>query len=385
LFQTSYHQVMTTESLDERRGKNHSGSDPTEVIADIVARSRDAVFRYQLEAPVGYLYVSPAITGLTGYTPEDYYADPLLHLKLVHPDDRPLLEALMAAPEVIQGLPIVRFMRKDGRLVWTEPVVTVVRHPSGAPRWADAVVRDVTRREEDARRLELVKQRARSSEPEPGRPIRVLVVDDHELTRAGLVAILARDSDLEIAGEANNGFTALRLAQQLEPDLVLMDIRMPEMDGLEATRRLKDVCPMTSVLLLSMFDDPDMLVQAIKAGGAGYVLKDSSLGDIQRAIREVASGGFPVDHRLAREILGRLAQESSSPGNPEVNPLSSRELEVLGLLAGGATNREIGEALTITSHTVKGHVEHILAKLGVSDRTQAAVRAIELGLFTSGP
>jgi DNA-binding NarL/FixJ family response regulator len=148
---------------------------------------------------------------------------------------------------------------------------------------------------------------------------------------------------------------------------------------------LKEISPMTSVLLLSMFDDPDMLVQAIKAGGAGYVLKDSSLGDIQRAIREVASGGFPVDHRLAREILRRLAQESARPSTPAVNPLSSRELEVLGLLAGGATNREIGEALTITPHTVKGHVEHILAKLGVSDRTQAAVRAIELGLCAPRP
>jgi PAS domain S-box-containing protein len=352
------------------------------LIADIVARSHDVVFRYRLEPPVAVVYVSEAIGALTGYTPEEFYADPQLHLKIVSPEDRPLLEASLAAPELMQGLPVVRFTRKDGRVVWVEAALVVVRQSTGAPLWVEGILRDVSSREEHARRLELVQERSRTGDPAPVRRIRVMIVDDHELTRAGLVAIVGRDQQLEVVGEASNGRAALRLAETLEPDLVLMDVRMPEMDGLDATRELKKLRPMTSVLLLSMFDDVNLLVKAISAGCAGYVLKDSSLGDIQRAIREVASGGFPVDQRVARDALLRLATESSAPppAATPLSPLTGREVEVLALLAGGATNREIAEALTITAYTVKGHVEHILAKLGVSDRTQAAVRAIELGL-----
>ena len=215
------------------------------------------------------------------------------------------------------------------------------------------------------------------------RATRVLIVDDHQLTRAGLAAILAREPDLEVVGEAGNGLEAVSLTRTLEPDLVLMDIRMPDLNGLEATRQLKESNPRTSVLLLSMFDDPDLLVEAVEAGAAGYVLKDAPIEDLRHAVREVLSGGFPIDDRLARQTLERVArQKQRAPGMP--NPLSARELDVLRLLAQGATNREIAEALIIAPYTVKVHVDHIFAKLGVSDRTQAAVRAIELGLVTPG-
>jgi DNA-binding NarL/FixJ family response regulator len=158
---------------------------------------------------------------------------------------------------------------------------------------------------------------------------------------------------------------------------------MPDMDGLTATRHVKESNPRTSVLLLSMFEDPDLLVEAVDAGAAGYVLKDAPIENLRHAIREVLSGGFPIDDRLARETLERLARQKPRT-RALINPLSARERDVLPLLAQGATNREIAEALMIAPYTVKVHVEHIFAKLGVSDRTQAAVRAIELGLVTPG-
>jgi len=206
-----------------------------------------------------------------------------------------------------------------------------------------------------------------------------LIVDDHQLTRAGLVAILTREPDLVVVGEGASGREAIALAQALEPDLVLMDIRMPDMDGLEATRRVKELNPRIGVLLLSMFEDPDLLVDAVDAGAAGYVLKDSLIDDLLHAVREVLSGGFPLDDRLARLTLERLARQKT-PASGLPNPLSTSEREVLALLAQGCTNREIADRLMIAPYTVKVQVDHICAKLGVSDRIQAAARAIELGL-----
>ena len=155
---------------------------------------------------------------------------------------------------------------------------------------------------------------------------------------------------------------------------------MPHMDGLSATRALKQTCPMTTVLILSMFDDVDLLLEAVKAGAAGYVLKASTEQEVVSALWEALDGNLPVDQGMAREVLRRLAQQQApAPAAPSRTRLSPREQEVLDRLARGLTNREIAEELIITSNTVKIHVEHILAKLGVSDRTQAAVRAIELG------
>lgn len=211
---------------------------------------------------------------------------------------------------------------------------------------------------------------------------RVLVVDDHALTRAGVRAMLARDPDLELVGEATNGREAMVLVESLQPDLVLMDVRMPDTDGVETTRLVKQTNPLTSVLILSMFEDVELLIQAIKAGAAGYVLKAASTEELRRAMAQALAGEFPIDRGLAQEVLRRVAQDTA-PKQPPADPpvlLSPRELEVVALLARGHTNREIAEMLVVTPSTVKIHVEHILSKLGVSDRTQAAVRAIELGL-----
>ena len=200
------------------------------------------------------------------------------------------------------------------------------------------------------------------------------------MVRAGMRSILRAEPHLQLVGEASGGAEAVKMATTLQPDLVLMDVRMPGMDGLQATRALKQTCPMTSVLILTMFEDVDLLLDAIKAGAAGYVLKEASAADVRSAVWEALDGNFPVAPQLARQVLGRLSNEhhDRSPVDPAPR-LSEREQEVLERLARGQSNREIGEELIIAPNTVKKHVEHILAKLGVSDRTQAAMRAIELG------
>jgi two-component system, NarL family, response regulator LiaR len=221
-------------------------------------------------------------------------------------------------------------------------------------------------------------------ETAPSRRARILIADDHVLTRAGLRAVLADDPEFELVGEAINGGEAVDLTRSLQPDLVLMDVRMPDMDGLQATRILKQASPTTTVLILSMFEDAELLLEAVKAGAAGYVLKNASEPELRAAMSDALAGNFPVDRHLVRDVLRRVASSARSVQVPVAPPalLSSREREVLELLARGCTNREIAEQLVITSSTVKVHVEHILAKLGVSDRTQAAVQAIELGYVT---
>jgi DNA-binding NarL/FixJ family response regulator len=216
----------------------------------------------------------------------------------------------------------------------------------------------------------------------PPRRARILVVDDHLLTRAGLRAVLADDPEFELVGEAINGDEGVAMSRALEPDLVLMDVRMPDMDGLQATRVLKQASPTTMVLILSMFEDAELLLEAVKAGAAGYVLKNASEEDLRAAMSDALAGNFPVDRHLVRDVLRRVAGEMPRPPVAPPEVLSAREREVLELLARGCTNREIAEQLVITSSTVKVHVEHILAKLGVSDRTQAAVQAFELGYVT---
>jgi len=212
-------------------------------------------------------------------------------------------------------------------------------------------------------------------------PARVVAVDDHDLARAALRTVIAQDARMQLVGEARNGREAVNLVRQLQPDLVLMDVRMPDMDGLQATRLVKQDCPMTCVLILTMMDDVDLLLETVKAGAAGFVLKSASEAELRTAMWDALNGDLPVDPRLAREALLRLANEQPFRQHPPTSTgvLSPREMEVLPLVARGLTNREIADELVITQHTVKIHVEHILAKLEVSDRTQAAVRAIELG------
>jgi DNA-binding NarL/FixJ family response regulator len=225
---------------------------------------------------------------------------------------------------------------------------------------------------------------------------RLLIADDHPLAREGLQAMLASEPDLEVIDEATDGEEALELCRRLSPDLVLMDVQMPRMDGLEATRAIKAECPATSILVVTTHESHDYLLEAMKAGAAGYVLKEATKAQLVDAVRKVLSGESPLNPELAIRLLRRLAEkmkkeeELAAPtlgGLPEERPeplppglLTPRELDVLRLLAKGKTNRGITQELHLSLSTVKTHLEHIMVKLEVSDRTQAALKAVELGL-----
>lgn len=212
------------------------------------------------------------------------------------------------------------------------------------------------------------------------RRFRLIIADDHEFTRIGLRTMLEDEPDIELVGEATNGRESVALCEQLRPDLALLDIRMPDMDGLAATRAIRAACPETRVMIVTMHENPDYLVEALKAGVVGYVLKDSSRRTFLSAVRQVLRGETFVNGSVTVQLLQRLAAENQPAQQQLVEPLTPREREVLGLITTGHTNRAIGQELSISLGTVKAHVEHIIAKLGVSDRTQAAVRAVELGL-----
>jgi DNA-binding NarL/FixJ family response regulator len=212
---------------------------------------------------------------------------------------------------------------------------------------------------------------------------RLVIVDDHELARAGLVSMLAGERDLEIVGEAADGQQALAACRRLRPNLVLMDVRMPTLDGLAATRLLKQEYPDISVIIVTMHENSDYLFEALKAGAAGYVLKGATKDELVRTVRQVLSGESVLQPEVASQLLRRLAVEHHADQDSPTEQLTAREREVLELVAQGHTNQEIGRQLTLSMSTVKTHVEHIIAKLGVSDRTQAAVRAVELRLVPS--
>src|SRR5919112_3853192 len=222
---------------------------------------------------------------------------------------------------------------------------------------------------------------------------RVLIADDHEVVRGGFKRLLGYEEGLEVVGEASNGREAVELCRRLEPDLVLMDVRMPEMDGLEATHTIKAEQPSVSVLVVTTYENPDYLLEAIKAGAAGYILKDAPNRQLTNAIRRALEGESPLNQELAIQLIRRLASEgpqASAPtpaaesgaasAPPLLEDFTPREVEVLGLVVRGKTNQEIASSLSISRATAKVHVRHIIAKLGVSDRTQAVVRALELGL-----
>lgn len=220
----------------------------------------------------------------------------------------------------------------------------------------------------------------------------IVIVDHHDLAREGLRDMLVDEPDLEVVGEAANGLQALALCSRVRPDLVMMDVRMPEMDGLIATRGIKQSLPRTSVLMMTMHENPDYMYEALKAGAAGYVLKDATQDDVLAAVRQVLSGGSVLEPELSARLLRRLVaegthREEGAPGPSRAGeqvqafPLTPREIEVLGLVKLGLTNRQIAAELVISVGTVKNHVEHIIQKLGTSDRTQAVVRALKLGIL----
>jgi two-component system, NarL family, response regulator LiaR len=354
------------------------------LLRDILEMTGEVAYRYRLWPDPGYEFVSDSVFGLMGYSAEEFYADPMLPGKLVYPPDADLMRSVLQAPSGVEVELQVRWVRRNGSLVDVELRCVVTHDATGRAVRVDGVARDVACREAVRGRLQLVQWRGRLRERTEGSAdARVVIADDHELTRAGLRAVLASDSGLNLVGEATDGQEAVALVEALQPDLVLMDVRMPGLDGLEATRAIKRVSPMTSVLVLSMFEDADLLLAAVKAGAAGYVLKGATEVAIRSAIWEVLAGDLSVDQHLARKILRQMAVEQpAAQVAPPGDRLSAREHEVLGLVARGHTNREIADALIISSNTVKIHVEHILAKLEVSDRTQAAVRSIELGYIS---
>jgi DNA-binding NarL/FixJ family response regulator len=210
---------------------------------------------------------------------------------------------------------------------------------------------------------------------------RVVIADDHELARTGLRGMLTGEPDLEVVGEASTGQQAVTLCRRLRPDVALMDVRMPDLDGLAATRIIKQESPRTAVVMVTMHENPEYLLEALKAGAAGYVLKDATHEEVLRTVRRVVDGEALLTPEIASQLLVRLVREkAATPPSSPVSPLTSRELVVLRLVAQGWTNREIAAELHLSAGTVKVHVERILAKLGVSHRTQAAVRAVEMGI-----
>jgi DNA-binding NarL/FixJ family response regulator len=216
--------------------------------------------------------------------------------------------------------------------------------------------------------------------------VRVLLVDDQALFREALATLLDVRPEVTVVGEAANGDEALRAAAELRPDVVLMDLRMPVLDGISATRRLRVEQPGVRVIALTTFDEDDEVFAALRAGAVGYLLKDVSSARLVEAILAAARDESVLQPSVAAKVVARFAELPAEPDarprpQPLVVPLSDRELDVMRLLAAGRTNREIAAALFLAEGTVKNHVTNVLAKLGARDRTQAALRARELGLL----
>lgn len=212
----------------------------------------------------------------------------------------------------------------------------------------------------------------------------VLVVDDQELVRAGFVLVLER-AGMDVVGEAGDGVEAVELGRELRPDVVLMDVRMPRLDGIEATRRLAEAAPDTKVLALTTFDLDEFIYGAVRAGACGFLLKDVSPDDLVHAVRVVARGEAMLSPALTRRLLDRFTT-APAPGtlSPPLQALTERELEVLSHVARGESNGDIGRSLFLSEATVKTYVSRLLAKLGVRDRVQLAVLAYEGGLVRPG-
>ena len=208
--------------------------------------------------------------------------------------------------------------------------------------------------------------------------IRVVIADDHEVVREGLRAFLALQDDVEVVGEAADGEQAVAAVARLEPDVALIDLVMPRVDGLEAIKRIRALSIATRVIVLTSFADEDKMLPAVRAGAVGYLLKDVDPQELVAAIRTVHEGETILHAAVIRELVREVAGDGREP--PADNPLTPREREVLGLIARGRANKAIAFELGVAEKTVKTHVSNILGKLGVSDRTQAALYAVREGL-----
>lgn len=207
--------------------------------------------------------------------------------------------------------------------------------------------------------------------------IRILIADDHPVVRDGLRGMLASQPDLQVVGEAEDGTAAVRLAAELAPDVIMMDLRMPVLDGAAAIRQIRAQRPGAHILVLTTYDTDADILPAIEAGATGYLLKDAPRAELFRAIRATAAGETVLASAVAARLLGRMRA-------PAEEKLSARELEVLGLVAEGASNAEIARSLHISEATVKSHLLHIFAKLGVADRTKAVAVAVQRGILRLG-
>jgi two-component system NarL family response regulator len=210
-------------------------------------------------------------------------------------------------------------------------------------------------------------------------PIRVLIVDDHALFRKGLELVLAAESDLEIVGEAGEGLEAIERASDLQPDVVLMDVRMPGVGGIEATRRIRHAQPSTKVVMLTVSEDEEDLFASVRAGATGYLLKEVSIDEVANAVRAVARGQALVTPSMASKLLGEfnvLSRRIDAQHDATAPRLTEREIEVLRLVAKGMSNKEIAGELVIAENTVKNHVRNILEKLQLKSRMEAAMYAV---------
>ncbi len=209
--------------------------------------------------------------------------------------------------------------------------------------------------------------------------MKVVICDDQDIVRDGLVMLLKLEKDIEVVGTATDGSEALELVDKSQPDLVLMDLKMPVMNGVEATRRIKTNHPNIKVLVLTTYDDDQWVFDAIRAGASGYLLKDTPRDELVTAIRGTFSGKSYVDPSVAGKLLDMASSHQTQPTNIITEKLTEREIQILQLIAKGLSNTVIAERLFLSDGTVRNHVSSILAKLGVSDRTQAAVVAIQHG------
>jgi len=223
--------------------------------------------------------------------------------------------------------------------------------------------------------------------------IKVLLADDQTLIRQGIRLLLEIETDIQVVGQAANGREALEQVESLRPDVVLMDVRMPEMDGVAATREIGRLFPDVKVIILTTFEDDETVFEGLKAGARGYLLKDISSEEMAAAVRRVAAGEALIEPRLTRKVLAEFSRLASANTRQVSSravassetlpvPLTERELEVLQALAHGLSNREVAEQLVITEGTVKNHVSNLIDKLGVRDRTQAVLKGQELGLIS---
>jgi len=215
------------------------------------------------------------------------------------------------------------------------------------------------------------------------KPITVLLVDDHKVVRQGIRAFLEARPEFLVIGEANSGAEAVQLVQEHVPDIVLMDLIMPGMDGVEATRRVKDISPRTQIVVLTSYDDDEHIFPALEAGATSYILKDVDIDELVLAIRRAATGEVTLHPSVAARIVKELHGASHDEANP-FTELTQREMQVLKLIANGFGNNQIAQELVISEHTVKGHVSNILSKLHLADRTQAAVFAWQKGVVRRG-